>query len=123
MRIGELAQATGASVRALRYYEEQGLLEPGRSASGQRHYRPEAVEQVQWIRMLLSAGLPTRAILKLSPCESHRSATPEETAVVRQERGRVDEQLKKLAAIRDRLDTMLAWPNEPAAANDNGLTA
>ena len=33
VRIGELAAQTGASVRALRYYEEQGLLSAERSAS------------------------------------------------------------------------------------------
>ena len=34
MRIGELATTTGVSVRALRYYEEQGLLKAERTASG-----------------------------------------------------------------------------------------
>ena len=31
MQIGELSARTGASVRMLRYYEEQGLLEPRRT--------------------------------------------------------------------------------------------
>ncbi|MGH3121741.1 MAG: MerR family DNA-binding transcriptional regulator, partial [Streptosporangiaceae bacterium] len=34
MRIGELASKTGASVRSLRYYEQQGLLAAERSPSG-----------------------------------------------------------------------------------------
>lgn len=38
MRIGELARRTGVSVRALRYYEEQGLLVPARAANGYREY-------------------------------------------------------------------------------------
>ena len=33
MQIGELSARTGASVRMLRYYEEQGLLEPRRTRS------------------------------------------------------------------------------------------
>ncbi|MFI7132248.1 MerR family DNA-binding transcriptional regulator [Nonomuraea sp. NPDC050153] len=36
MRIGDLAKRTEASVRSLRYYEEQGMLSSQRSASGQR---------------------------------------------------------------------------------------
>ena len=38
MQIGELSARTGASVRMLRYYEEQGLLEPRRTGSGYRDY-------------------------------------------------------------------------------------
>ena len=30
MRIGELAEQAGVSVRSLRYYEQHGLLEPER---------------------------------------------------------------------------------------------
>ncbi|WP_344013572.1 MerR family DNA-binding transcriptional regulator [Nocardiopsis exhalans] len=43
MRIGELSRRTGASVRLLRYYEEQGLIGSTRSASGQRHFTEDAV--------------------------------------------------------------------------------
>ncbi|MEU3664146.1 MerR family transcriptional regulator [Streptomyces sp. NPDC032940] len=68
MRIGELARATGVSVRLLRYYEEQELLAPGRGAGGQRHYPAEAVTEVARIRTLLAAGLPTRVIRELLPC-------------------------------------------------------
>ena len=34
MRIGELAERTGTSRRLLRYYEEQDLIAPDRSANG-----------------------------------------------------------------------------------------
>lgn len=37
MRIGEVAAKAGVSVRALRYYEEQDLLDASRSSGGQRH--------------------------------------------------------------------------------------
>ena len=46
MRIGELARRSGVSVRALRYYEEQGLLRPERSRSGQLLFTEDAVERV-----------------------------------------------------------------------------
>jgi MerR family transcriptional regulator, copper efflux regulator len=34
MLIGDLAARTGTTTRALRYYEEQGLLESERTAAG-----------------------------------------------------------------------------------------
>lgn len=68
MRIGELAAATGTSVRLLRYYEEQGLLESQRLDSGHRRYDDGAPVVVRRIRSLLDAGLPTRIIRDLLPC-------------------------------------------------------
>jgi DNA-binding transcriptional MerR regulator len=59
MRIGELAARTGVSVRALRYYEEQELLAPERSTTGQRHYPDDAVDRVELIQQLYAAGLST----------------------------------------------------------------
>lgn len=57
MRIGELARLTGASTRALRYYEEQGLLFSSRTPSGYRVYAESDVDRVAYIRMLFAAGL------------------------------------------------------------------
>ncbi|MDT7841120.1 MerR family transcriptional regulator [Streptomyces justiciae] len=68
MKIGELARETGVSVRLLRYYEEQGLLDAGRTAGGQRVYDAGAPVTVRRIRALLDAGLPTRVIREVLDC-------------------------------------------------------
>ena len=52
-RIGALAAATGLSVRALRHYDEIGLLAPsGRSEAGHRLYSTSDVERLYRIRLL-----------------------------------------------------------------------
>ncbi|SDU15817.1 MerR family transcriptional regulator [Jiangella alkaliphila] len=68
MRIGELARRTGATERALRYYEEQNLLKPARLPSGYRDYAPSDIEAVRHVRSLLAAGLPSHLIAELLPC-------------------------------------------------------
>ncbi|MFC8824125.1 MerR family transcriptional regulator [Streptomyces sp. NPDC057137] len=68
MRIGELAHATGTTTRALRYYEEQGLLRPVRAANGYRAYGDDAVRVVENIRLLLAAGLTTEDLLLIDGC-------------------------------------------------------
>ncbi|RNL86587.1 MerR family transcriptional regulator [Halostreptopolyspora alba] len=68
MRIGELARRTGVSERLLRYYEEQGLLQPRRRPSGYREYEDADVETVIRIRTLLAAGLNTALIAQILPC-------------------------------------------------------
>lgn len=68
LRIGELAASTGTSPRSLRYYEEQGLLEPDRESNRYRTYAPDAVCTVRTIRTLLAAGLSTDTIAQVLPC-------------------------------------------------------
>ncbi|WP_432992587.1 MerR family transcriptional regulator [Dactylosporangium sp. CA-233914] len=114
MRIGEVAARTGVSVRALRYYEEQHLLVPQRSGSGQRHYPDAAVDRVQLIQMLYAAGLSSRSILDLLPCVDARASTPESRALLRAERERIDAQIARLALARDRLDEVIAYSEGPA---------
>jgi len=109
MRIGELAEATGATVRALRYYEEQGLLRPERTASGQRVYTRDAVDQVLWIRSLLRNGFSSKAIAKLTRCTSADEVTPEQRAVVHAEHARIEAAYRAAAATKDRFASILAF--------------
>ncbi|GLW67191.1 MerR family transcriptional regulator [Actinomadura rubrobrunea] len=68
MRIGELAKASGVSTRALRYYEQRGLLKPRRQENGYRDYDESAVTRVRNIRALLDAGLNAESIKKMNAC-------------------------------------------------------
>ncbi|MFC9434935.1 MerR family transcriptional regulator [Nocardia sp. NPDC057030] len=68
MLIGELARRTSVSTRLLRYYEEQGLLQPQRDSLGYRSYAEDAPERVGRIRDMLAAGLSTEDIRSLLPC-------------------------------------------------------
>ena len=67
MRIGELSRRTGVPARLLRYYEEQGLLEPERDSNGYRSYREAEAGRVGQIRGLLEAGLTTEIIRRILP--------------------------------------------------------
>ena len=77
MRIGELAAASGTSTKALRFYEDAGLLPPPeRTRAGYRDYSPEAISRLDFIRRSQAAGLTlakTREILDIrdggqAPC-------------------------------------------------------
>ncbi|GAA2650082.1 MerR family transcriptional regulator [Paractinoplanes durhamensis] len=114
MRIGELATKAGVSVRALRYYEEQGLLAAGRSGSGQRHYADPAVDRVQLIQHLYAAGLASRTIAELLPCVDAQVSTPESRAKLSAERDRIDRQITDLIQTRDRLDAIIELTEDPA---------
>jgi DNA-binding transcriptional MerR regulator len=108
VRIGEVAVESGVSVRALRYYEEQGLLSSARTDGGQRRYGADAVERVEWIRMLLGAGLSTATIRDFVPCFEAHVVTEEVRTRLAAERARLDAHVAALVATRDRLDSLIA---------------
>jgi len=57
-RVGELARATGLTVRTLHHYDEIGLLHPSRrTAAGYRLYGEEDVARLQRVRSLRLLGL------------------------------------------------------------------
>ncbi|MGW4471076.1 MerR family transcriptional regulator [Nonomuraea sp. NPDC004354] len=68
MLISELAELTGASARALRHYEDRGLLVPTRNSSGYRDYSESDVTRVAQIRTMISAGLGTSIIQRYLDC-------------------------------------------------------
>lgn len=122
MRIGEVAERAGVSVRALRYYEEQGLLASDRSPGGQRHYAPEAVDRVRFIQNLYAAGLGSKAVLQILPCMEHGTLTQEMHERLLAERARVQAQLEELIATRDKLDAVIrsGQAHRPGATGARG---
>jgi len=107
MRIGAVAERAGVSVRALRYYEEQNLLDSERSPSGQRQYSDNAVERVKFIQLLYAAGLSSRSIRELLPCVYTGIASPEMLQHLAQERERLHQQILTMTAARDRMDDVI----------------
>jgi DNA-binding transcriptional MerR regulator len=57
MRIGELARRTGTTPKALRYYEQVGLLGAERLPNGYRDYDERDVRLVTEVRALGSLGI------------------------------------------------------------------
>ncbi|CAL9472624.1 MerR family transcriptional regulator [Streptomyces werraensis] len=113
MRIGEVARRAGVSVRALRYYEEQGLLPAERGPGGQRHYPGSAVDRVGLIRQLFAAGLASRSVRKVLPSVYSGTVAPGLVEHLESERARIDERIAELSAARERLDAVIANTRNP----------
>jgi MerR family transcriptional regulator, thiopeptide resistance regulator len=62
-KVGELARRTGLSVRALRYYDEIGLLSPSsRTEGGHRLYTAGDIVRLQQIKSLRALGFTLREV-------------------------------------------------------------
>ncbi|MGH7531697.1 MAG: MerR family transcriptional regulator [Gemmatimonadales bacterium] len=112
MRIGELSRRSGASVRAIRHYDRQGLVASRRLQNGYREFDGSMVERVRVIRDLIGAGFTVDELRSLAECLqacpddgrcSARTAT-----LYRRKLDRVDGQMRALATLRRRLRERLA---------------
>ena len=66
LKVGELAQRTGLTVRALHHYDEIGLLKPsGRSEAGYRLYSQADVQRLHAIQTMRQMGLALNDITQL----------------------------------------------------------
>jgi DNA-binding transcriptional MerR regulator len=112
MRIGELSRRSGVSVRALRYYEEQGLLASRRCPNGYREYDESALSRVGQIQLLYSAGLCSSKIVELLPCIRSDGARVIPSAGLvgdlQVERARILRQIEEMAASLRVLDGVIA---------------
>lgn len=64
--IGWLARRTGLPVRTIRYWSDLGLVPPaGRSASGYRCYRADAVARLDLVRTLRELGLGLEVVRRV----------------------------------------------------------
>ncbi|GAB2842677.1 hypothetical protein GCM10022221_47350 [Actinocorallia aurea] len=120
MRIGDAAAVTGTTPRALRLYEERGLLTVPRTPSGQREYGPPELRRVRTVRLLLSLGLTIEDVRSsadrldafdgeglpaygTAPCHSSQGVAASRLAAL-------DAEIARLTLLRTRLAAALATP-------------
>jgi DNA-binding transcriptional MerR regulator len=66
VRIGELAEQTGVSAKAVRFYERVGLLAaPPRTSGGYRDYGRDAISRLGFIKSAQAIGLTLGEIREL----------------------------------------------------------
>src|SRR5262245_62161980 len=114
MRIGELAKASGKTVRALHLYEELGLLHPeDRSRGGFRLYHASSVARVLWISKLQDAGFSLSELVDLLRDVGVERVAPEAMkrvrAVFQQKLAETRAQIARLGKLEDDLVDSLAY--------------
>jgi PPM family protein phosphatase len=79
LTIGEFAQATGLTAKALRLYDDLGLLLPAEvdSHNGYRYYDLHQVEAARLVARLRAAGVPLARIAAIAGAETTEAAVAE----------------------------------------------
>ncbi len=112
LRIQEAARLVGLTPRAIRHYEDMGLLRPGRSDGAYRLYTPADVDRLLTIRSLRDdAGFSVTDIAELLDDDAHRERAVEEwrsTDVPSEQRRIARERLARLDRRLSLLDAKIA---------------
>jgi MerR family redox-sensitive transcriptional activator SoxR len=107
--IGQLAQRSGVKASALRFYEDEGLIQGQRSAGGQRQYAKDVLRRVAFIRVAQGVGLSLGEIREaLAGLPEQR--TPTQADWARLSRGwqpLLQARIDALTQLRDQLDSCI----------------
>lgn len=120
MRIGDAAAAAGTTARALRFYEQRGLLPaPSRTLSGHREYTGRDVARVRLVRELLALGLTVEDVRGcadwLDECATDglpkrcaaTAATSDRAGIAERRLAALNAEIARLTETRDRLAARL----------------
>lgn len=107
--IGELARRSGLAASALRFYEEQGLLESHRSDSGRRQFARSALRRVAFVRAAQAVGLSLEQIrAALAGLPNGRTPTQADwQRLSRSWQPLLDERIAELTRLRNKLTSCI----------------
>ena len=106
LSIGTVAARTGLSVSAIRFYEERGLVTPGRNMGGQRRFQASDIRRLSFILIAQQLGFSIDEISsRLASLPNGRTPTQTDwTRMSESFRDTLDLRIRQLTRLRDRLD-------------------
>ena len=109
LTIGQLAERSGVAASALRFYEEQGLIESERTAGNQRRFRRHELRRIALIRAAQTLGLSLHEIGDaLDSLPEGRAPTKADwERLARQWRSTIDERIASLQRLRDEVSSCI----------------
>ena len=104
--IGKLAEGTGLSVSAIRFYETRGLVTADRNAGGQRRFDKSDIRKLSFVMIAQRLGFSIEQIgQQLRGLPQGRAPTQRDwTRISRQFQQELDERIAALTNLRERLD-------------------
>jgi DNA-binding transcriptional MerR regulator len=108
--IGRLAEVSGVKVPTIRFYEQNGLVQPPRrTEGGQRRYDDSAVRRLRFIRHARDLGFEVDDIRQLLALSDHPALPCDgATKIARHHLELVENKIVRLNAARRELKRMIA---------------
>ena len=108
MRIGELAEQAGISTKAIRYYEQVGILAPpARTPSGYRAYDEGALGRLGFVRAAQAVGLTLGEIRQVIAFRDNGQAPcAHVTDLLQRHAADLDRRIRDLQQLRGELEEL-----------------
>ena len=122
LRVGQLAERVGKSTRALRLYEQMGILLPhSRTATGYRMYGEDAINQLMWIDKLQSLGVSLSElqefIAQLGEHQNGPAVMTDLTVFYRQKLSEARQKIREMETVCEELEASLAYISDCSGCN------
>lgn len=125
LTVREAARLVGLSAHTLRYYEKEGLVHPGRSASGHRVYSDADVRRLVFLTRMRLSGMTIAELRRyVGLVERGASSEAERRAIMLARRERILEQIRQLSLALEATEFKLAsYGGHPGDADVEAMTA
>ncbi|MBP7241748.1 MerR family DNA-binding protein [Amaricoccus sp.] len=109
MNIGDVAERSGLPAKTIRYYEEIGLVRPGRGANGYRAFDADDIDRLAFLGRARSLGFTIeecRALMALRENEDRSSADVKQLAEAHL--AQIERKIAELETMRDGLAPLVS---------------
>ncbi|MEM8531518.1 MAG: MerR family transcriptional regulator [Chloroflexota bacterium] len=111
--IQQAAQATGASIATLRYYEQEGLIdEVERLPNGHRRYTEHHIAWIEFLICMRDSGMSIQDLKQYVRLSQRKGTGPERCALLESHREAVKAQIATLEDRLERIEAKITWYHE-----------
>ena len=122
-KIGKVSELTGLSLRTIRYYDQEGLLNAKRTPGGQRYYTDQDVVYLKRIVELKGLDFSLDEISRIIKLKDSDSTGDERRAeLLRQYRSKLSEDLERVNKIQRHIEE-LEWHVKQLEKAEGGFTS
>ncbi len=109
LSIGDVATRTGLAVSAVRFYADEGLVHPIKSAAGHRYFQRADIRRISFLLIAQQLGFSLAEIAEaLEPLPNHKAPSKRDwDSMARRFQKTIDERIERMTELRNNLNACI----------------